>query len=209
MLVLNRKLGERIVLGDGMVIIEVAEFRGDKVRLGIYAPIEISVHRKEVYDAIQRENGRLPTPTVPPNWTSLQEPDNKGHLVLTRHRDKIIVIGDDITVKVVAIQDSIVKLGITAPDTISVHRQEVYNDIQSEGCRREPGSASSSNGDGKRYLPARTKRMRVIHGRVEGVGISAASTGGDAKPSVQMGQARTANVLAPLSPKPLLSARLF
>jgi carbon storage regulator len=55
MLVLSRLRDESIILGDDIVI-SVVDIRGDKVRLGIAAPIEISVHRQEVYEAIQREN---------------------------------------------------------------------------------------------------------------------------------------------------------
>jgi len=57
MLVLSRSRDESIVIGDN-VVITVVDVRGDKVRLGIEAPIEITVHRREVYDAIQRENRR-------------------------------------------------------------------------------------------------------------------------------------------------------
>ncbi|MEM1062579.1 MAG: carbon storage regulator CsrA [Planctomycetota bacterium] len=52
MLVLSRKRNESIVIGDD-VVVRVIEVRGDKVRLGIEAPREISVHRKEIFDAIQ------------------------------------------------------------------------------------------------------------------------------------------------------------
>ncbi|GAC1333567.1 MAG: hypothetical protein NVSMB14_00440 [Isosphaeraceae bacterium] len=54
MLVLSRHRDESIIIGDDIVI-TVVDIRGDKVRLGIAAPIEISVHRQEVYEAIQRE----------------------------------------------------------------------------------------------------------------------------------------------------------
>lgn len=54
MLVLSRKKSESIVINDN-VVITVVEVRGDKVRLGIQAPREIPVHRKEVLDAIVRE----------------------------------------------------------------------------------------------------------------------------------------------------------
>ena len=54
MLVLSRKMHERIVIRDD-IIIEVVDIRGDKVRLGIIAPDEVPVHRAEVYDAIHRE----------------------------------------------------------------------------------------------------------------------------------------------------------
>lgn len=55
MLVLSRQRDESIMIGDN-VQITVVDIRGDKVRLGIIAPNEIPVHRKEVFDAIQREN---------------------------------------------------------------------------------------------------------------------------------------------------------
>lgn len=55
MLVLSRQRDESIIIGDN-VVITVVDVRGDKVRLGIDAPVEIPVHRREVYDAIQREN---------------------------------------------------------------------------------------------------------------------------------------------------------
>ncbi|MGI9455768.1 MAG: carbon storage regulator CsrA [Aeoliella sp.] len=55
MLVLSRQRDESIVIGDN-VRVTIVDVRGDKVRLGIEAPIEIPVHRQEVYDAIQREN---------------------------------------------------------------------------------------------------------------------------------------------------------
>jgi carbon storage regulator len=55
MLVLSRQRDQTIVIGDDIEV-TVVDIRGDKVRLGINAPKEISVHRKEVYDAIKREN---------------------------------------------------------------------------------------------------------------------------------------------------------
>ena len=54
MLVLSRGRNETITIGDD-VTITVVDIRGDKVRLGITAPDHISVHRQEVYEAIQRE----------------------------------------------------------------------------------------------------------------------------------------------------------
>jgi carbon storage regulator len=57
MLVLSRKLNESIVIRDNIAI-TVVEIRGDKVRLGIEAPKEVPVHRREVYEAIKR--GQVP-----------------------------------------------------------------------------------------------------------------------------------------------------
>lgn len=60
MLVLSRHRDESIVIGDSgkEVYITIVEIRGDKVRLGVEAPAYVSVHRKEVYDAIQREKAQ-------------------------------------------------------------------------------------------------------------------------------------------------------
>ena len=56
MLVLSRKKNESIVINDDITIV-VVEIRGDKVRLGVEAPKEVPVHRREVYDAIKRSEG--------------------------------------------------------------------------------------------------------------------------------------------------------
>lgn len=53
MLVLSRKKNESIVIADDITIV-VVEIRGDKVRLGVEAPKEVPVHRREVFDAIRR-----------------------------------------------------------------------------------------------------------------------------------------------------------
>ena len=53
-------------------------------------------------------------------------------LVLSRHRDESIIIGDNIVVTIVDIRGDKVRLGIDAPKDIPVHRQEVYNAIQQE-----------------------------------------------------------------------------
>ena len=55
MLVLSRQRDETIMIGDDIEI-TVVDIRGDKVRLGITAPPLVPVHRKEVYEAIKREN---------------------------------------------------------------------------------------------------------------------------------------------------------
>jgi len=55
MLVLTRKLGETIVIGDDIVI-KVVDIHGKQIRLGIEAPTEISIFRGEIYDRIQEEN---------------------------------------------------------------------------------------------------------------------------------------------------------
>jgi len=53
-------------------------------------------------------------------------------LVLSRHRDESIMIGDEIVVTIVDIRGDKVRLGINAPSSIPVHRQEVFDAIQRE-----------------------------------------------------------------------------
>ena len=61
MLVLSRKKDESIVIDDN-VIVTIIEVRGDKVRLGIQAPRDVAVHRKEVLEAILREKIKISSP---------------------------------------------------------------------------------------------------------------------------------------------------
>jgi carbon storage regulator len=61
MLVLSRKKNESIIIDDKITIV-VVEIRGDKVRLGVEAPKEVPVHRREVYEAIKRHEADEPQP---------------------------------------------------------------------------------------------------------------------------------------------------
>jgi carbon storage regulator len=55
MLVLARRLNESIMIGDDIEVV-VIDIKGDQVKLGIRAPKRVSVHRKEIYDEIKKEN---------------------------------------------------------------------------------------------------------------------------------------------------------
>jgi len=92
MLILSRKKNESIVINDS-VTITIVEIRGDKVRLGIEAPREMPIHRKEVFDAIQssieksrerqihakrsKQFGCVPDPTNCPQTPVTGESTNK------------------------------------------------------------------------------------------------------------------------------------
>jgi len=56
-------------------------------------------------------------------------------LVLSRKLEESIMIGDEIEIKVISVQGETVKLGISAPRTIPVHRKEVYEEIEKENVR--------------------------------------------------------------------------
>jgi carbon storage regulator len=70
MLILSRKINECIVI-DGRIIVKVVRVEGDIVKLGIEAPLNVPVHRQEIYEEIQRSNkealtqGRPQLPKVP------------------------------------------------------------------------------------------------------------------------------------------------
>jgi carbon storage regulator len=63
MLILSRKPGESIVI-DGRITVKIMRLEGDMVKLGIEAPINVPVHRQEVYEEIQRNNQEALTQTV-------------------------------------------------------------------------------------------------------------------------------------------------
>lgn len=72
MLVLSRKRDESIVIDavtphgiPCQISVTVVEVRGDKVRLGVEAPREVPVHRREVYDAIQRQTSQSSAEAAP------------------------------------------------------------------------------------------------------------------------------------------------
>ena len=68
-------------------------------------------------------------------------------LVLSRHRDESIMIGDNIVITVVDVRGDKVRLGIDAPTDIPVHRQEVYDAIQREKNAKKDASAVSDTDD--------------------------------------------------------------
>lgn len=65
MLVLSRKSGERIVIGEN-VTVTILEIRPGAVKLGFHAPSEVSVHREEVHNRINGEPDASPPPSPPP-----------------------------------------------------------------------------------------------------------------------------------------------
>lgn len=85
MLVLSRKKNESIVINNDITIV-VVEIRGDKVRLGVEAPKEVPVHRREVYEAIRRgeeeraaARAQTSTPTQSPTPSPPSEaPEHQG-----------------------------------------------------------------------------------------------------------------------------------
>lgn len=63
MLVLTRRIGESIIIGQEIEVV-VLGTEGDKVRIGIRAPREVDVYRKEVYESIRQSNQEAATSTL-------------------------------------------------------------------------------------------------------------------------------------------------
>lgn len=64
MLILTRRVGETIVIGDD-VIVTVLGIKGNQVRIGINAPKDVSVHREEIYQRIQQEKNATASAVKP------------------------------------------------------------------------------------------------------------------------------------------------
>ncbi len=140
MLVLTRKRGETIVIGD--VRVTVVNVGNENVRLSITAQTHIKIYRKEVYEAVRRNNQT--TEDVAAERAEIitgNDVDGKSalhgvrcaRLILARRRDETIMIGEDVALTIVGILLDIrgnkVRLGITAPREVPVHRLEVFEAI--------------------------------------------------------------------------------
>lgn len=131
MLVLSRKQIEEIVIGDNKFVIQVLDIRNGVARLRIKAPSDVPVDREEIrrlhtYSPRQLEAGRTSAP------------------IFSRRKDEKIIIGDNISIKVVEIRGDKVRLGIEAPRDISVHRREVYDEIKRKQADQNPDGEGES-----------------------------------------------------------------
>jgi carbon storage regulator len=96
MLVLSRHKNESVVIGDDITV-TVIESRGDKVRLGFDHPKEVSVHRREVYEAIRGQQPRTavpPDPSVPVPDSHTQVPMTESHIQVPTPPSSQVTLSD-------------------------------------------------------------------------------------------------------------------
>ncbi|MFK8080426.1 MAG: carbon storage regulator CsrA [Granulosicoccus sp.] len=73
-------------------------------------------------------------------------------LILSRRTDESIVIGDEVTITILSVKGKQVRIGITAPPDVSVHREEIYQRIQAgdpETATAETSTETDSESSGK------------------------------------------------------------
>ena len=127
MLVVTRLKNESVMVGDTIEVI-VFEVRMVRVRLGLCAPKQLSIHKKEEYETIQKEIISKHEPQAG-NQTNSKP---AGVQVVSRKIDESIMIGDDIEIMIVDIRGDSVRLGFRVPKELTVYRKEIYEDIQRE-----------------------------------------------------------------------------
>jgi carbon storage regulator len=136
-----------------IVITSTAEVNGDIQREAICPVVSprtslighISFTSSQI-ECLRRDNGA---------WRNGQGFGKEGDvmLVLTRKKDESIVIGDDIVITIVDVRGDKVRLGINAPNTIPVHRMEVWEAIQRELKSAEAAQLEGTVGGAKAGQP--------------------------------------------------------
>ena len=129
-LVLTRHMNQSIMIGDE-VEVQVVGIKGGTVRIKIVAPRTVPVHRREVFDAIRDTPQEVPPAREP---VSPRGGKPSGGLVLTRSALQSIMIGNDVELTVVDIRPSTVKIKVSAPKSVPVHRREIFDSIRGEGA---------------------------------------------------------------------------
>lgn len=163
MLVLTRRVGETLMIGDN-VTVTVLDVKGGEAHIEIVAPKDVPVDREEVRARKRTDDEFVIKPALDRNNNEL------GHLQIARRPGQRFLIGDKIAVTVTKINGRQVHIGVDAPMDVPVHREEIYNRINEgspkdddvfvihrgrQGTRRpdEPLDPPPSRGPGRSHRP--------------------------------------------------------
>ncbi len=117
MYILTRRMGESIII-DACVRVTVMEIRGNQVRFCIYAPYSVAVNREEIFDS-KRARGE--------HFRALANASLRSYttLVLTRRLHECLVIGaDEVIITPTLVKRRKAEIGVDAPRSMSVYREE-------------------------------------------------------------------------------------
>lgn len=126
MLILTRRIGERLIIDDEIVV-GVLGVMGNQVRMNVDSPKNWWIYRKDIADRIEAGEG------LSPNGESASE---RGNLVLTRKIGEVICMGTEdkvvIEITILGIKGNQVRIGVEAPKDMAVHRESIWERIQKE-----------------------------------------------------------------------------
>lgn len=134
MLVLSRHKNESIIIKKDSLEVEVmvVDIRGDKVRIGVEAPRDVTVHREEVQKAIDRERGIKRTPSQMKSITVSLPNDRYDELAAVAK-----FMGCDVEhVASIVMVSGLVAMAKTQNDETAMVSMDVVNDLQTEGASR-------------------------------------------------------------------------
>jgi len=133
-LILTRRIGERIMIGDHIVLTVLdADEVTESAKLGTSAPRDLAIQRQEARGPQTGVPAKVRPPRAPP-----RDP-TKGWLVLERNVGEHIRIGHTVRLTVVGFdRTGAVRLGTDAPTTVGVHREEIYAKLQQQTAAATP-----------------------------------------------------------------------
>ena len=129
MLVLSRKRNESIIINDDITI-TIVDIRGENVRLGIEAPKETPVHRREVYEAIYKNEShpRTPVDTNAHLTTELVKLQNQ-HTQLKNHNNNLVQHSAELQQEITKLQQEVTKLRSLDTETLKLQNQQLQIEL--------------------------------------------------------------------------------
>lgn len=131
MLILARYRDKKIKIDDIVTLNIMSINHKGSVSVGIQAPKKVPVHREEIFEKV-KENSQETVSFKDVSKGLTPSDVGDGYLIFTRHKGQKFRICDDVVITILGIHKGQVRLGIEAPEDVSVHRQEIWEKIQSE-----------------------------------------------------------------------------